>query len=95
MAKIENMIDLRSFCLEQAIKIKCEYKKVGCAITKDLISLACEYEKYILGGVEIPKFPINVDRVIYETMLKMIDENKEANAAIEKIKETLANSEKE
>ena len=36
-----------------------------------------------------------MDRVIYETMLKMINDNKETNEAIEKLKETLANNKNE
>jgi hypothetical protein len=52
--KIENMIDLRAFCLEQAIKIKSEYKRAGEKITKSTIQLAIDYEAYVLGGVSLP-----------------------------------------
>jgi hypothetical protein len=55
--KIENMIDLRAFCLEQAIKIKSEYKKAGDSITKSPIQLAIDYEAYVLGGVSLPHQP--------------------------------------
>lgn len=95
MTKIENMIDLRAFCLEQAVKIKCEYKKAGGVVSETPTALASEYEKYILGGSEISKVPVSMDMVIYETMLKIINENKETNDTLEKLKETLANSKKE
>lgn len=76
--KIDNMVDLRAFCLEQAIKIKCEYKKAGDRITISPIQLAKDYEAYILGGVSLPNQPFNTDKLLYDTMTDMI-KNKEEN----------------
>lgn len=76
--KIDNMVDLRAFCLEQAIKIKSEYKRAGDRITKSPIQLAIDYEAYILGGVSLPNQPFNTDKLLYDTMTEMI-KNKEEN----------------
>ena len=67
--KIDNMIDLRAFCLEQAIKGQ-EYPH------KSFISMAKEYEEYILGDVSLPNQPFNTDKLLYDTMTDMI-KNKE------------------
>jgi hypothetical protein len=76
--KIDNMVDLRAFCLEQAIKIKSEYKKSGDEMIKSPIQLAIDYEAYILGGVSLPGQPFNTDKLLYDTMTEMI-KNKEEN----------------
>ena len=76
--KIDNMVDLRAFCLEQAIKIKSEYKKAGTEMMKSPIQLAIDYEAYILGGVSLPSQPFNTDKLLYDTMTEMI-KNKEEN----------------
>lgn len=67
--KIDNMVDLRAFCLEQAIKSK-EYAH------RSSISIAKDYEDYILGGVTLPDQPFNSDKLLYDTMTEMI-KNKE------------------
>jgi hypothetical protein len=74
--KIDNMVDLRAFCLEQAIKINCEYKKAGSSITKSPIQLAIDYEAYILGGVSLPNHPFNSNKILYDTMTEMIKNKK-------------------
>lgn len=78
--KIDNMVDLRAFCLEQAIKIRSEYEKAGTGhkITKTPIQLAIDFEAYILGGVSLPSQPFNTDKLLYDTMKDMI-KNKEEN----------------
>ena len=48
--KIDNMVDLRAFCLEQAINGQ-EYPH------RSFISIAKEYEEYILGDVSLPDQP--------------------------------------
>lgn len=55
--KIDNMVSLRAFCLEQAIKTNSDYKKAGARITKSPIQLAIDYEAYVLGGVSLPHQP--------------------------------------
>lgn len=76
--KIDNMVDLRAFCLEQAIKIKSEYKKADDEMIKSPIQLAIDFEAYILGGVSLPSQPFNTDKLLYDTMTEMI-KNKEEN----------------
>lgn len=76
--KIDNMVDLRAFCLEQAVKIKSEYKKAGDSITISPIQLAKDYEAYILGNACLPDQPFNSDKLLYDTMTDII-KNKEEN----------------
>lgn len=90
--KIENMIDLRLRCVELAFEF---YKENNCVGTKEIKQCADILSSFILGDSELPKSPMNMDRVIYETMVKMINDNKETNDAIEKLKETLANNKNE
>lgn len=68
--KIDNMVDLRAFCLELAIKGQ-EYPH------KSFISIAKQYEEYILGGVSLPDQPFNSDKLLYDTMADMIKNNDE------------------
>lgn len=89
MEKIENMIDLRLRCVELALEF---YKDNQGFDTGQIKHCAQFFESFILGDSELPKSPMSMDRVIYETMVKMINDNKETNDAIEKIKETLANN---
>lgn len=74
--KIDNMADLRAFRLEQAIKIKSEYKRAGDRITASPIQLAKDYEAYILGDASLPNKSFNSDKLLYDTMTYMI-KNKE------------------
>ena len=92
MEKIENMIDLRLRCVELALEF---YKDNKDCDTGQIKHCAQNFESFILGDSELPKSPISMDRVIYETMVKLINDNKETNDAIEKIKETLANNKNE
>lgn len=77
--KIDNMVDLRAFCLEQAIKIKSEYKRADDRITQSPIQLAMDYEAYILGNASLPDQPFNSNKLLYDTMTDII-KNKEENA---------------
>lgn len=63
--KIDNMVDLRAFCLELAVNGQ-EYPH------KSFISMAKEYEEYILGGANLPDQPFNSDKLLYETMTEII-----------------------
>ena len=92
MTKIENMIDLRLRCVELALEF---YKDNNGIDIEQIKHCAKFFESLILGDSELPKSPMSMDRVIYETMVKMINDNKETNDAIEKLKETLANNKNE
>lgn len=63
--KIDNMIDLRAFCLEMAVNGQ-EHPH------RSFISIAKVYEDYILGGVTLPDQPFNSDKLLYDTMTEMI-----------------------
>lgn len=52
--KIDNMVDLRAFCLEQAVKIRCEYIKSDKLTSLSTIELAKAFEQYILGDSKLP-----------------------------------------
>lgn len=70
--KIDNMVDLRAFCLEQAIKIKGEYARANDRLTSSTVSLAKDYEAYILGSANLPDQPFNSDKLLYDTMTEII-----------------------
>lgn len=75
--KIDNMVDLRAFCLEQAVKIKCEYIKGDKLTSHTTIGLATSFEAYILGDAKLLDQPFNSDKLLYDTMTDMIKNNKE------------------
>lgn len=72
--KLDNMVDLRAFCLEQAIKFQSGYCKAGHIIAETACSLAREYEQYILGDATLPTQPFNSDKFLYEAMDKCLKE---------------------
>lgn len=76
--KIDNMIDLRAFCLEQAVKIKGEYAMANNKLIAPTVSIAKDYEEYTLGNASLPDQPFNLDKLLYDTMTEMI-KNKESN----------------
>lgn len=92
MTKIENMIDLRLRCVELALEF---YKDNKSCDTGHIRYCAKNFESYILGDSELPKSPMNMDRVLYETMLKIMENNDYNGKELEKLKETLANSKQE
>ena len=69
--KIDNMVDLRAFCLEMAVKGQ-EFPH------RSFISIAKQYEDYILGDASLPNQPFNTDKLLYDTMTDMI-KNREEN----------------
>lgn len=69
--KIDNMVDLRAFCLELAVQGR-EFPHMS------TIRVAKEYEVYILRDAKLPDQPFNSDKLLYDTMKDMI-KNKEEN----------------
>lgn len=63
------MVDLRAFCLEMAVKGQ-EYPH------HSFISIAKQYEEYVLGDASLPNQSFNSDKLLYDTMTDMI-KNKE------------------
>ena len=51
--KIDNMVDLRAFCLEQAVKMKSS----NFGECKNTMEMVVFFEKYILGGAKLPETP--------------------------------------
>lgn len=66
------------FCLEQAVKIMCEYIQGNKSIPHTTTELARNFEAYILRDAKIPDQPFNTDKLLYDTMTEMI-KNKEEN----------------
>lgn len=75
--KIDNMVDLRAFCLEQAVEIKCEYIKSNRLTPPTIIGLAKTFEAYILGDAKLPNQPFNTDKLLYDTMTDIIKNREE------------------
>lgn len=74
--KIDNMVDLRAFCLGQSVKIRCEYINSGKLTSLSTIELAKAFEQYVLGDAKLPNQAFNTDKLLYDTMTDMI-KNKE------------------
>lgn len=59
--KIDSMIDLRAFCLEQAIETKAiNYQYFG-----SVTEIADKYVRFILGNAELPEQPLNKHEKLY------------------------------
>ena len=86
------MIDLRLRCVELALEF---YRENNCVGTKEIKECADILSSFILGDSELPKSPMNMDRVFYETMLEMVEKNKANDEIIEKLKEKLASDKNE
>lgn len=70
--KIDNMIDLRAFCLEQAVALKSAYETSGNKQPNNAIQIARYMEQYILQNCTLPDQPFNSDKLLYDTMTDMI-----------------------
>jgi hypothetical protein len=81
--KIDNMVDLRAFCLEQAVKMKSANFK-ECKNTMEMVIV---FEKYILGNAKLPETPSSFDNVLQEYMKRSLNE--------EISKDSLANNKNE
>ena len=68
--KIDNMVDLRAFCLEQAVKMKSANFK-ECKNTMEMVII---FEKYILGNAKLPENPSSFDNVLQEYMKRSLNE---------------------
>jgi hypothetical protein len=55
--KIDNMVDLRVFCVEQAVKMKISSWENE-EIADDVINIARSYEKYIVGNSKLSNQPL-------------------------------------
>lgn len=72
--KIDNMIDLRAFCLEQAVKLKSAKPDAFISVRE----LAEIYVDFVLGDSKLPNIPIEPSEVLNDTMME-ITEHKEEN----------------
>lgn len=89
--KIDNMVDLRAFCLEQAVKMKSANFK-ECKNTMEMVIV---FEKYILGGAKLPEKPSSFDNVLQKYMETLVDQGKKNDEFIEKITKELAKDKNE
>ena len=89
--KIDNMVDLRAFCLEQAVKMKgANFKE--CKNTMEMVVI---FEKYILGDAKLPETPSSFDNVLQKYMENLVDQGKKNDEFIEKITKELSKNKNE
>jgi len=86
-AKVENMIDLRIKCLELALKYN-EMNSGQCSL-HCIQDMALSFERYILEDSKLPETPFNMDKMLYETMLKIYVENDKSEEIYENFDERL------
>lgn len=86
-AKVENMVDLRIKCLELALKYN-EMNNGQCPF-HCVQDMALSFEKYILEDSKLPETPFNMDKILYETMLKIYVGNDKSEEIHEKFDERL------
>lgn len=89
--KIDNMVDLRAFCLEQAVKMK----SANFGECKNTMEMVVVFEKYILGNSKLPETPSSFDNVLHEYMVSLVDQGKKNDEFIEKITKELAKDKNE
>lgn len=65
--KIESMVELRTFAVEMAVKFN--YK------VESTIKVAKEIENYIKGDAQLPEIKEENDKMLYEHLIKMWEEN--------------------
>lgn len=73
--KIDNMIDLRAFCLEQAVKLKSSKPDAFISVRE----LAEIYVDFVLGDSKLPNTPIEPSEVLNDTMMEIIEHKEENN----------------
>lgn len=73
--KIDNMIDLRAFCLEQAVKMIAA--KVGTGYSVG--DLAKAYVAFVLGDSKLPDNPIESSKLLNDTMMEITKHKEENN----------------
>lgn len=61
--KLDNKVDLRAFCLEQAVNLALTERN-----TEQVIADAKAFEKYILDGQNIPEQNFSTEKLLYETL---------------------------
>lgn len=89
--KIDNMVDLRAFCLEQAVKMKSS----NFGECKNTMEMVVVFEKYILGNAKLPETPSSFDNVLREYMVSLVDQRKKNDEFIEKMTKELAKDKNE
>ena len=75
LIKIDNMIDLRAFCLEQAVKMIAA--KAGTVYSVG--ELARAYVDFVLGGSKLPDNPIESSKLLNDTMMEITKHKEENN----------------
>ena len=88
--KLDNKVDLRAFCLEQAVN-STDIK----TFAEDIVRTAKVYEEYITNGQNIPEQNFSTDKLLYETLcetLKAMNSNQQTDLPA---KATMDDKEKE
>lgn len=73
--KIDNMIDLRAFCLEQAVELKAA--KPDAVIS--VLELAEAYVDFVLGDSKLPDTPIESSKLLNDTIMEITKHKEENN----------------
>ena len=71
--KIDNMVDLRAFCLEQAVKMKSS----NFDECKNPMEIVVVFEKYILGNVKLPETPSSFDNLLKKMTKELANDKSE------------------
>lgn len=79
--KIESMVELRAFAITKAA----EFLQGGGWDKEMLYETANIIAEYIKGNAELPEVTISPDKVLYDYITKMIEENKKADKMIDEI----------
>ena len=73
--KIDNMIDLRAFCLEQAVEMKSAKPDSFTTVRE----LAKAYVDFVLGDSKLPNTPIESSKLLNDVMIEIIKHKEENN----------------
>lgn len=88
--KLDNKVDLRAFCLEQAVN-STDIK----TFADEVIRTAKVYEEYITNGQNIPEQNFSTEKLLYETLCKMVNSTSCSHQPYTPTKPTMEDKEKE
>ena len=88
--KLDNKVDLRAFCLEQAVNLALTERN-----TEQVIADAKAFEEYITNGQNIPEQNFSTEKLLYETLCKMVNSTSCSHQPYTPTKPTMDDKEKE
>lgn len=72
--KIESMVELRAFALEMAVNLT-EQSNIDDTLHEFTLERAKSFEDYIKGDAQLPEIKEENDKMLYEYLIKMWEEN--------------------